>query len=59
MPEIARYRGFTDWIDVDRQRTPERAMKLSIHTVGRTFVEYFGTSGCRELIVTSDSINCS
>jgi len=33
MSEIARLSGFTDWIDLDfveRQRTPERAMKLGI-----------------------------
>ncbi|MFD1597486.1 IS6 family transposase [Halobellus rarus] len=33
MPEIARLTGCTDWIDlefVERQRTPERAMKLGI-----------------------------
>ena len=33
MPEIARLTGCTDWIDLDfveRQRTPERAMKLGI-----------------------------
>jgi putative transposase len=33
MPEIARLSGCTDWIDLDfveRQRTPERAMKLGI-----------------------------
>ncbi len=33
MPEIARPSGCTDWIDsdfVERQRTPERAMKLGI-----------------------------
>jgi len=33
MPEIARLNGCTDWIDLDfveRQRTPERAMKLGI-----------------------------
>ncbi|WP_049986427.1 IS6 family transposase [Halobellus rufus] len=33
MPEIARLSGRTDWIDLDfveRQRTPERAMKLGI-----------------------------
>jgi len=33
MPEISRLSGCTDWIDLDfveRQRTPERAMKLGI-----------------------------
>jgi putative transposase len=33
MPEINRLSGCTDWIGLDfveRQRTPERAMKLSI-----------------------------
>ena len=33
MSEIARFSGYTDWIDLDfvkRQRTPERAMKTSI-----------------------------
>ncbi len=33
MPEINRLSGCTDWIDLDfveRQRTPERAMKLGI-----------------------------
>jgi len=33
MPEISRLRGNIDWIDLDfveRERTPERAMKLGI-----------------------------
>ncbi|WP_324666288.1 IS6 family transposase [Haloarcula sediminis] len=39
MPEIARLSGSTDWIDLDfveRERTPERAMKLGIqmHVAG-------------------------
>jgi hypothetical protein len=45
MPEIARYRGYTDWIDVgfvERQRTPECAKKLGIQLqlAGGVAVEY-------------------
>ena len=61
MPEIARLSGNSDWIDLDfveRQRTPEAAMKLGIqiHLAGLSFsntisvVEKLGVQRSRKAV---------